>query len=127
MAIEPVGELLTDVVREQRAAHADRHIFMDEGETERLAAAEPLEDRVGPALQLAREILDELDRNEDFAMAAGLEKSDVLDVRVDHVQLLEVHALAAELSPKLPRHDEVAGDADRPAIEQKERVAQMWR
>ena len=98
---------------------------MDKREAKRLALAHSLDHGVGPAFELAGEILDQLDRGHHRAVACGLEKPHVLRVGVNHVHVVEIDLLSGQPAAQLPGDDEIAGDADRHAVQQEEPVAQV--
>ena len=69
--------------------------------------------------------LHELHRRDHLTVARRLKKPHVRRVGVDHVHLFEVDALTTQLAAKLDGDDEIGGDGDRGAVDQKEGVAEV--
>ena len=87
VAIKSVGQFFGDEVPEQQPACRLAHVFVDHGQAERFAAADPGDYRFAPRIGRARMGFDEFHLREHLTVPGGLKKAHVRSVGVDDVHV----------------------------------------
>ena len=100
MAVQRRGQLLADVMAQQKLADFPRQIGVDERSPERLPLLQFADDRRSLSLKVGSMCLDELDRRQHFAVPRRLQKPHVFCVGIEHVHAIHIDALPGKILPR---------------------------